>query len=88
MAQHNFALYLNACLPDDAPAKPVAKVEIFSLVACPTVPFGTRYKFVTVQGGVRTTIAIGRALSKYGSLNLGTIRRRVKFCPVSARDFD
>jgi len=76
MAQHNFALYLNECLPDEMLAKPAPKLEIHALVECPAVPFGTRYKFVRVAKGARTTVAIGRAQSKYASLNLANIRRR------------
>ena len=76
MAQHNFALYLNECLPEEMLIKPEPKLEIFALIDCPAVPFGTRYKFVRVVKGVRTTIAIGRAQSKYASLNLANIRRR------------
>ena len=75
-AHDNFALYLNECLPDEMLVKPEPKVEIYSLIECPTVAFGTRYKFVRVVKGVRSTVAIGRAQSKYGSLNLANIRRR------------
>lgn len=74
--QRNFSLYLNACLPDDMPAKPSPTPEIFSLIECPAVAFGTRYKFVSIVRGQRITVAIGRAQSKYASLNLAAIRRR------------
>ena len=75
-AQDNFALYLNECLPDEVLVKQEPTLEIYRLVECPTVAYGTRYKFVRVVDGVRSTIAIGRAQSKYASLNLANIRRR------------
>lgn len=75
-AQNTFALYLNECLPDEMLVRREANIEIYSLVGCPCVAFGTRYKFVRVVKGQRTTVAIGRAQSKYASLNLANIRRR------------
>lgn len=74
--QHTFALYLNECLPDEMLPRRAANIEMHSLVDCPPVAFGTRYKFVRVAKGVRSTVAIGRAQSKYASLNLANIRRR------------
>lgn len=76
MAQHNFAIYLNECLPEQARVKPATSTEIYTLISCPGVPFGTRYKFVVIDNGRRSTIAIGRARSKHASLNLANIRRR------------
>jgi hypothetical protein len=49
---------------------------VHSLVACPTIPHGTRYKLVRVVAGKRSTVAIGRATSRYAALNLATLRRR------------
>ena len=76
MAQQNFALFLNECLPDAMLVKHAPKIAVFSLVECPAIPFGTRYKFVTVRAGKRNTVAIGRANSRHASLNLANIRRR------------
>lgn len=76
MAQHNFALYLNECLPEELLVKVEPKIEIHTLIGCPSVEFGTRYKFVRVVKGQRTTIAIGRAQTCHPSLNLANIRRR------------
>lgn len=75
-AQHTFALYLNECLPDEMLVRREANIEIWSLIGCPSMEFGTRYKLVRVVNGKRTTVAIGRAQSKYASLNLANIRRR------------
>ena len=72
-----FSLLLNACMPDTMPAKHVPlSPQIFSLIACPAVSYGTRYKFVRIINGERVTVAIGRAQSRYATLNLAAIRRR------------
>jgi hypothetical protein len=78
LARSPFSLFLNECLPETpvAAAKPAATLEIHSLVGCPTVAHGTRYKLVQVIGTQRNTVAIGRAQSRYASLNLAAIRRR------------
>ena len=76
-ARSPFSLYLNECLPAGAQAKPATpSAQIHAFVTCPTVPFGTRYKLVQVVEGRRTTVAIGRATSRYATLNLANIRRR------------
>jgi hypothetical protein len=72
-----FSLYLNECLPQAAHTHPAApSAEVHTLVACPTLPFGTRYKLVSIINGRRSTVAIGRATSRYASLNLANLRRR------------
>ncbi len=77
LARSPFSLYLNECLPVTMAATPVRRcAEIHTLVQCPTLPFGTRYKLVCVVNGQRSTVAIGRATSRYASLNLANLRRR------------
>ena len=75
-AQRNFSLYRNDCLPDAPRATARADFDVYSLMGCPTVPFGTRYKLVRVVNGQRLTMAIGRAQSHFGPLNLAGIRFR------------
>lgn len=75
MGRPHFSLFLNECLPERQPAKTGVQVQVFSLVMCPTVTIGTRYTFVRVIDGVRSTVGIGRAQSVYGSLNLAAIRQ-------------
>ena len=81
LARSPFSLFLNECLPETLPETMLAKAtrpsaEIHSLVLCPTIPHGTRYKLVRVVNGQRSTVAIGRATSRYASLNLANLRRR------------
>lgn len=75
MGQHHFSLYLNECLPKRQPAKVGVKVQVFSLVMCPSVAIGTRYTFVRIINGVPLTVGIGRAQSRHASLNLAAIRK-------------
>ncbi len=73
-APRKFSLYLNDCLPE-APYTKV-KFNVYSLMGCPLVPYDTRYKLVRVVNGQRYTLAIGRAQSTFGPLNLASIRFR------------
>lgn len=70
------AIYVNECLPDTHCASPQTQTEIHTLIGCPPIPFGARYKLVGKRNGKSTTIGIGRAQSKAPSLNLANIRRR------------
>lgn len=76
LARSPFSLFLNECLPDVTAAKPVPSLQVYALTACPTLPYGTRYKLVHVVGDARKTAGIGRATSRYASLNLANVRRR------------
>jgi len=48
--------------------------DIYSLVSCPAVPFGTRYLFIAIDEKGRRPIGVGKARSETPSLNLASIR--------------
>ncbi len=74
MAARNFAVYSNDALENAIVATSARHVTIFSLIDCPQLPFGTRYKLVDAKNGHRLTIGIGRAVSSHQPLNLATVR--------------
>ena len=74
MAARNFAVYSNDAFENAITATSARHVTIFSLIDCPQLPFGTRYKFVDSTNGHRLTIGIGRAVSSHQPLNLATVR--------------
>jgi hypothetical protein len=76
LARSPFSLFLNECLPEHMLVKQQSRVVVHTLVDCPIIPQGTRYKLVQVIGGKRSTLAIGRATSRYATLNLANVRRR------------
>ena len=75
MTQRDFSIYLNECLPDVRAVKSTPNAAVYSLILCPQISQGTRYKFVRIVNDTRVTVAIGRARSRHKSLNLAEIRQ-------------
>lgn len=76
MTQHNFSMYLNECILDECAVKSTPNAAVYSLILCPPISQGTRYKFVRIVNDERVIVGIGRAQSPHTSLNLAEIRQR------------
>ena len=48
--------------------------DVYSLISCPAVPFGTRYLFIAVDENGRRPLGVGKAKHSAPSLNLASIR--------------